>query len=30
MITRDNVDQFYDRNSEPFSMKLDAVRALMR
>jgi len=30
MITRDNVDQFYDRSSEPFTMKLDAVGALMQ
>lgn len=29
MITRENVDQFYDRSAQPFAMKLDAVRNLL-
>lgn len=29
MITRANVDQYYDRKQEPFTMNLAAVRELM-
>lgn len=30
MITRANVDQFYDKAVQPFAMKLDAVRGLLQ
>ena len=30
MITRANVDQFYDKAAQPFAMKLDAVRGLLQ
>ncbi len=29
MITKENVDQFYDRSAQPFAMKIDAVRNLL-
>jgi len=30
VVTRDNIDRFYDRSTEPpFALKVDAVRALM-
>ena len=30
MITRANVNQFYDQAVQPFAMKLDAVRGLLQ
>ena len=30
MITRENVNRFYDVSTDPFNMKLDAVRALLK
>lgn len=30
MITRSNVDQFYDKSVQPFAMKLEAVRGLLQ
>jgi len=31
VVTRDNIDRFYDTSTEPpFAMKMDAVRAMMR
>ena len=30
MVTRENVNRFYDVSTDPFNMKLDAVRALLK